>query len=263
MSTRPLDASRTAWLPPWWPTGSRCVSAPAASASSWWPRQMPRIGGPPSIARLASVRTAAICGVHARRVAGPRRQDDQVRGRGEDVRGAAVGRQHGDLEPAGRERRQQRALHPVVDQGRAGRPRTHPARRCSARGSPTPATWSIDAHCATRPASATASLIGQRVGPDDGSPQDAAPQLERQGARVDPGQGRDAGLDQQVLERDARPIRRRDQAGADQRAGVHPARLELARPRSGSCPPSGASGPRSGRRTTDRSGSRPSRWRPW
>ena len=35
MSTRPVASSRTAWLPPWCPTASRCVSAPAARARSW------------------------------------------------------------------------------------------------------------------------------------------------------------------------------------------------------------------------------------
>src|SRR5690606_2095222 len=42
--TRPSSSDCTGWLAPWWPLGIFMVFAPAASASSWWPRQMPNMG---------------------------------------------------------------------------------------------------------------------------------------------------------------------------------------------------------------------------
>src|SRR5712692_5994002 len=48
ISTCPVCTSRTGWLPPRWPYGSFTVSPPRASPSSWWPRQIPKIGTVPS-----------------------------------------------------------------------------------------------------------------------------------------------------------------------------------------------------------------------
>src|SRR5262249_17154829 len=47
--TRPWSTSRTGWLAPWWPNRSRPVSAPAARATIWGPRQIPSSGRPSSI----------------------------------------------------------------------------------------------------------------------------------------------------------------------------------------------------------------------
>ena len=94
--------------------------------------------------------------VHPRRVAGPRRQDDEVRGAGEDVRGARVGRQDRDLEPAGREGGQQRTLDAVVDERRAGDPLPFRADRVRIAG-PHARDMVDGPHGAMAPASATAS----------------------------------------------------------------------------------------------------------
>ena len=60
---------------------------------------------------------------HPRRIARARRQDDEVRRDGVDVGGRGVGRQDHDLEATSGERREQRALHAVVDEGGARGPR--------------------------------------------------------------------------------------------------------------------------------------------
>ena len=55
ISIRPEAWSRTGWLAPRWPNLSFHVSAPAASANSWWPRQMPKIGTLSSRPRMVSM----------------------------------------------------------------------------------------------------------------------------------------------------------------------------------------------------------------
>ena len=47
MWTRPVATSCTGWLAPRWPNLSLKVPAPNARPSTWWPRQMPRIGALP------------------------------------------------------------------------------------------------------------------------------------------------------------------------------------------------------------------------
>ncbi|MNI56514.1 hypothetical protein D3C73_1115230 [compost metagenome] len=42
--TRPLSRSCTGWFAPWWPWPILIVFAPEARPSSWWPRQMPKVG---------------------------------------------------------------------------------------------------------------------------------------------------------------------------------------------------------------------------
>ena len=44
ISTLPVASSFTGWLAPWWPWFILMVRAPRASASIWWPRQMPKTG---------------------------------------------------------------------------------------------------------------------------------------------------------------------------------------------------------------------------
>ena len=58
--TRPVAFSSTGWFAPRWPNGSLKVSWPLASASSWWPRQMPKTGTRPS--SVATVSTCAVSG---------------------------------------------------------------------------------------------------------------------------------------------------------------------------------------------------------
>ena len=53
-STRPEARSSTGWFAPRWPNGSLYVFIPAASASSWWPRQIPSTGTRPSRSRTAA-----------------------------------------------------------------------------------------------------------------------------------------------------------------------------------------------------------------
>ena len=60
ISTRPVSRLRTGWFAPRWPNLSFHVFAPSASASSWWPRQMPKVGTSPAISRsVAMVRSTA------------------------------------------------------------------------------------------------------------------------------------------------------------------------------------------------------------
>ena len=51
----------TGWFPPWCPNAILETSAPTASESSWWPRQMPKIGtAPTSSAMLDTAPTTAL-----------------------------------------------------------------------------------------------------------------------------------------------------------------------------------------------------------
>ena len=79
-STRRVARSITGWFAPRWPNGSLKVARPVASASSWWPRQIPSTGTRPS-----SSRTVAISSYERLRVAGAVREHDAV------VRGERVG----------------------------------------------------------------------------------------------------------------------------------------------------------------------------
>src|SRR5437899_2645834 len=58
-STRPDARSRTGWFAPRCPNGSLKVSCPAASASSWWPRQIPSSGTRPISSRTTATSAAS------------------------------------------------------------------------------------------------------------------------------------------------------------------------------------------------------------
>ena len=47
ISTRLVSRSSTGWFAPRWPNFSLKVLAPNAWPSSWWPRQMPKMGSLP------------------------------------------------------------------------------------------------------------------------------------------------------------------------------------------------------------------------
>ena len=70
MTTLPVRRSCTGWFAPWWPNGSRDVVAPIARPTSWWPRQIPRIGRARCVPRCAAASSrvrvvAATCGIAA------------------------------------------------------------------------------------------------------------------------------------------------------------------------------------------------------
>ena len=56
ISTLPVVRSLTGWLAPRWPRAILSVLPPSASASIWWPRQMPNIGMPWRSARGSPAR---------------------------------------------------------------------------------------------------------------------------------------------------------------------------------------------------------------
>ena len=73
ISTCPVSSFSTGWFAPRWPNFSLNVFAPSARPSSWWPRQMPKIGFLP-MQVLHGVDGVADRG----RVAGAVREEDAV-----------------------------------------------------------------------------------------------------------------------------------------------------------------------------------------
>ncbi len=136
---------------------------------------------------------------HARRIARPRREDDQVGLGGGHVGGGCVVGQDRHRQPAPGQRPQQRALDAEVDERRAAGGWPGGGQRVSLPGRDgrnvvhrVPADHL--AGLAQRPC-----LIAGR--PDDRPSSRATPQLQRQGARVDALEGGDPRLDQQLLQR--------------------------------------------------------------
>ena len=112
ISTLPVVRSFTGWFAPWWPCSIFTVVAPSASASIWWPRQMPNTGLP-LVDQLPDLRHRVFAG--RRRVAGAVGQQHAVRLARQDLLGGGRGRHHGGPRADRGQRAQDVALHAVVD----------------------------------------------------------------------------------------------------------------------------------------------------
>jgi hypothetical protein len=93
IATWPVAGPATGWFAPRWPNFSLKVFAPSARPSSWWPRQIPKIGF--AVGRASIVRIGA---GERRRIAGPLERK-MPSGRLEDL--AAPARRREDRHAAG------------------------------------------------------------------------------------------------------------------------------------------------------------------
>ena len=215
--------------------------APAASASSWWPRQMPRIGGA-AAGRVAGERShGGDLRRHARRVARAGREDDEVGRAAATASARRVGRQDDDLEAALGQRA--RAASASRRSRRAPpRPRRAPAGG-TAYGSrvATAATWSTASQATLprrrRPARRRVIDVGRARSPP-AAPRRGAARGSAPGCRCPRWPGCPP---RRAAPRATGPGR----AAASTRRVTRPAprawtrvRLELGRGRSGSCRPS-------------------------
>ena len=124
--TSPSSRSWTGWFAPWWPNRSRVVSAPAARATIWWPRQIPSSGRPSSMIALGQ----RDLGPSSRAGSpGPGRQDHAVDVGGEDVGGRDRVREDPDARAAVAHRADDVRLEAEVDDPDQ-RPAVLRARRC-------------------------------------------------------------------------------------------------------------------------------------
>ena len=112
ISTLPVVRSLTGWLAPRWPRSILRVLPPSASASSWWPRQMPN-SGTLLVEHALDRRHGVAAG--RRRIARAVRQEHAVGLVAQDVLGGRRRRHHRDLAAGVGEAAQDVALGAVVD----------------------------------------------------------------------------------------------------------------------------------------------------